>query len=667
MSISNCRESRKAPRRTRPSAPPPIPETERALLGSILVTPNEASEAMSEVLKEIPLDRCILAHPPHRVIFETMLELWREKGTVDSALLCERLHTEGRLEDAGGASYISELMGVVPTSANARHYAREVREAADRREAAEALDRAATRLAQGDDPLELLEELRCVETAQPAFREAPIPLSEDYGPPWPDDALPSPLGEFVDALTAFAEIPRDMAALCALATCAAACRKRFSVLVKPGHFQPLNLWVSIHLPPSTRKTGTLEACRGPFLQWERDQVECLAPEIARNQSLRKTVIARIKGLRRKAASAKSDAAADSLQEEIFRLEATMPPEMFAPRLWVSDTTTEALGRLLHQNDGCLMQASSEAGIFGILAGRYNRNSAVDLDLYNESYTGAGTYRYERVTREPLIIPHPSLTLLLCTQDDVLHALNETPEFRGRGLLGRFIWCKPRHGLGRRSDQGPPIPDTVYDAYGELIYALLNQPEHIKDGRAVPRVIKLSPEAAALRHDFWKELESLIADGAAMQSMRDWVGKFQDGFVRIAAVLHAVQFAHEDPAEHRLSKDTMRRAIATGRWAIEHAKVCYGCMNANPALADARELRGWIRRQGKPVFNRREAHRALQHHFATAEALEPALKMLCAHHFIRPLSAERANGIPGRPASERYMVHPEMQNQNPQKY
>ena len=67
----------------------------------------------------------------------------RERGAVDFVTVCAELERAGRLEEAGGAAYVTRLINVVPTAAHVEAYARQVREMSARRR----LIQAATQLA----------------------------------------------------------------------------------------------------------------------------------------------------------------------------------------------------------------------------------------------------------------------------------------------------------------------------------------------------------------------------------------------------------------------------------------------------------------------------------------------------------------------------------------
>lgn len=86
-------------------------------MGSIMLRP----EVMFEITD--------LAHPAsfysekHRLIFETMLELFSKRNPTDLLTVSARLKEKNLLEETGGNSYLGEIINSVPSAANAAYYA----------------------------------------------------------------------------------------------------------------------------------------------------------------------------------------------------------------------------------------------------------------------------------------------------------------------------------------------------------------------------------------------------------------------------------------------------------------------------------------------------------------------------------------------------------------
>jgi replicative DNA helicase len=104
-------------KKTHMRIPPNNTEAEKALLGSVMLRP--------EVMFEIT-DLAYSASfyfEKHRLIFETMLELFGKRNPTDLLTVSARLKEKNLLEEIGGNTYLGELVNCVPSAANAAYYA----------------------------------------------------------------------------------------------------------------------------------------------------------------------------------------------------------------------------------------------------------------------------------------------------------------------------------------------------------------------------------------------------------------------------------------------------------------------------------------------------------------------------------------------------------------
>jgi replicative DNA helicase len=97
--------------------PPQNLETERALLGALMLRPETLHEMLDLVSpKNFYAEK-------HSIICEAMFELFSKSEPIDLLSLSNRLRERGQLEQIGGSSYLTELVSLVPSASNARHYA----------------------------------------------------------------------------------------------------------------------------------------------------------------------------------------------------------------------------------------------------------------------------------------------------------------------------------------------------------------------------------------------------------------------------------------------------------------------------------------------------------------------------------------------------------------
>jgi replicative DNA helicase len=104
--------------------PPQNIEAEQSVLGAVLLD----NEAIATVIEHLtPND---FYKDSHKKIFIAMLELYEKNEPIDLITLTEQLSRKEQIEAIGGAAYLSSIVNLVPTSANARYHAKIVKEKA---------------------------------------------------------------------------------------------------------------------------------------------------------------------------------------------------------------------------------------------------------------------------------------------------------------------------------------------------------------------------------------------------------------------------------------------------------------------------------------------------------------------------------------------------------
>ena len=106
--------------------PPQNQEAEVSVLGSILLS----EQALDGIQIDVRLRPDHFYRPRHGLIFNAMLRLKdkAEPEPVDVLTVCDELERAGQLEEVGGREYVHSLPNLVPAAANARQYARIVKE-----------------------------------------------------------------------------------------------------------------------------------------------------------------------------------------------------------------------------------------------------------------------------------------------------------------------------------------------------------------------------------------------------------------------------------------------------------------------------------------------------------------------------------------------------------
>jgi len=97
--------------------PPQSIDSEKAVLGSIMLR----KEAMHEIEDLIIPDSFYVEK--HKIIFRAMLDLSMKNEPIDMLSLSTKLREQKLLDSIGGSQYLAEIVNVVPSSTNVKHYA----------------------------------------------------------------------------------------------------------------------------------------------------------------------------------------------------------------------------------------------------------------------------------------------------------------------------------------------------------------------------------------------------------------------------------------------------------------------------------------------------------------------------------------------------------------
>ncbi len=462
-------------------------------------------------------------------------------------------------------------------------------------------------------------------------------------------------GEFAVALAEATETPPELATLCVLGTCSAAVARRMEVEINPGYREPGNLWLVSVLDPGNRKSAVHAAAVQPLVDWEARQSEILEPSIRRTASEHSVLEARVKEIRIKGAKAKDHEEARQLAEEAAELEEELPEVPTPPRLWTGDATPERLAVLMQENEESFFWATSEAGIFDDLAGRYAKGGVPNLDLCLKAWSGDAA-RVDRQGRPSVYLRRPLLTISATVQPAALSGLAARPGFSGRGLVERFLFAMPASPLGYRRGDSSPMPEALRDKYARGVEALLDLPAAPEGG---VWTVHLSQEARGVWREFWQAVEVSMRPGKRCESLTSMAGKLPGQAARIALVLHAVKHAEGvRPWEVPLNAETMESALDLAAVLMEHTIAAMETMGTDAATALAVRTWRWITQGRRAEFTKRDAWQELKGSFSTAAEVEQTLARLTDRGYIsepqQPLKKGR-----GRPSSPVYYVRPDI--------
>lgn len=499
-----------------------------------------------------------------------------------------------------------------------------------------------------------------LEAVRLRIKQAEYPSSEESSEPWPElipfsqhdvpaitaDDLPLWAGTMAKEISESLQVPAELAVTAVLgAGSLAATGCVDEVEIRTGYAETLNLYLLAELPPAERKSSTIAAAFRPIYQWESEQAESMRDEIKAARSERKSLEKIIEQRRSRLSKIKDQ---DKLNDEIKSIaksEASLPDVPKVPRFIFDDSTNERVPSLLKDNNEVAGIVSAEGGMFDTMAGRYSKGIP-NLDVYLKAHCGEPV-SVDRVGRESLFLLKPRLVICLCVQNEVLESLSSKPGFRGRGVIGRFIYILPDSKLGHRAIDTRAMSERIVREYESGIRGLL-------DLRGAGLKLKLSPDAYELWKNFAQAVEVELRSGGLFESMTDWAGKLPGTAVRIAGLFHCITSSL--PGNLTISAETMDSALSLSSRLADHAQEAIGQMGCDASRAAALKILKWMRNTKPTRFTARNCYKALHSTLKTMAEVKPGLDALEERGYIRKVAGPSAG--PGRP-SKVYEVNPEV--------
>src|SRR5262249_34607645 len=305
-----------------------------------------------------------------------------------------------------------------------------------------------------------------------------------------------------------------------LSICAAAVARNVEIEARQGWREPLNLFTLMVAESANRKSAVVSEVQKPLEKFESDLLHSMRSKIAEAINERKILEARLEKAQKDCAKLNGEAYKKRKEEaRAIALEIENHEIPIAPRLLVDDTTAEALASNLCEQGGRIALFSAEGGIFETMAGRYS-NGVPSIDVYLKGHAG-DSLRVDRRQRSERI-QRPALTIGLAVQGDVIRGLAQKPGFRGRGLLGRFLYSLPVSKLGYRKAKAEPLShEAAHTFETNLIKLAAIKPTEIEGEDSKPVVLRLTSDADGYLAQLQDEIEPKLAEGGEYAHISEW--------------------------------------------------------------------------------------------------------------------------------------------------
>jgi hypothetical protein len=438
------------------------------------------------------------------------------------------------------------------------------------------------------------------------------PLLFRPAPPWrpfPLEALPDVLREYVDASAAAMGCDPAFVALPVLATVASTIGATRTVKLKRGWEEPSVLWSMVVADSGTLKSPAYLRAVTRLLRVQAKYLE-----------------------EYKAALAAHDKAVEEYDQAVKAFANGDGPDPGEPpqkptlrRVIVSDITVEKLADILEANPRGILAARDElAGWLGSFSRYKGKGAASDLPLWLEMHR-AGALIVDRKTgpKTHYYVPRAAVCVTGGVQPGVLsRALTE--EFFESGLVARVVMAMPPRTTKKWTEA--EVAESLEARYHDLLDRLLALGfARSKDGERLPYPVQLGTEAKYLWVQFYK---AWAAEQAASEgSFAAALAKLEGGAARLALVHHLCARVSRGEDDLLLIKpESMEAGITLARWFADEARRIYACLAESREEGECRRLVEWIAGRGGRVTVR-ELHRSNQRKYRDADDARAALDRL----------------------------------------
>lgn len=378
---------------------------------------------------------------------------------------------------------------------------------------------------------------------------------QDVENSFPKGIYPECIERYLNSVADANQTAVEMPFSAALAAFALSLQGRYKVAYPSGngHTEHLCLYMAIIADSSERKSPTFTSViRQPFNKWRKERQVAYKEKLSEYKAKRKIIENQLISLQKQCKGAEVD---PKIQEDIIRLQKEIDelPKPVSPHFLLDDTTPEALGKRMVETGESAGVFSDEGCFLETLAGRY-ADGAANIDLVLKAYSGEYT-TVNRITREDFALERPLLSICLGLQPDLFDKFAGNSTLRNRGLVARFIFCRPAEMAGSRSVWNKSKVDLKsYAAYESLLCRFLNTPQ--AEPENIP-IIQWETTAANIMLEYLQTIENAQQKGAIMESEKAYAGKSAGVAVRIAGILHMLWT--EDGQQH-ITKETAYRAV-----------------------------------------------------------------------------------------------------------
>ena len=415
-------------------------------------------------------------------------------------------------------------------------------------------------------------------------KEKPKPLVLDEYKPFPVEALPPILRQYVRQAALAIDCEPAYVAMPALAAVAGLIGNARTIYLKRGWEEPSVLWSVVVALSGSRKSPGFDAALGHIYATEKT----LSDEYRR---ARESFDQDLEDYQQAKQKARHD------REPCMHVK---PEEPVRKRRLVGNITIEALAEMLEDNPrGILVGRQELAGWFGGFT-RYSKNGSTDLQHWLEMHR-ASVLIIDRKTgdRRNYFVPRAATSVTGTIQPGIL-VRSLTNEFTDSGLAARLLMAMPPRRKNVWSEL--EVDPEIENAFHRLLDWLMNLEMPKRDGQPYPIALRMSPDAKAswVRfYDKWgyKQIASEGDLAAAFSKLEGYTARF-------ALLFHVVKHAAMGTDDKvPIGQESIEAAVTLTRWFEREDRRIYALLSETEEDRGMRTLLEFIAGTGGRITPR----------------------------------------------------------------
>jgi len=373
---------------------------------------------------------------------------------------------------------------------------------------------------------------------------------------WGANSLPVILQDAVEEVQRNTGAPYYLILNAALAVVSAAAQGKFNVARPGGLVCAISLFLMVIAASGEGKSAIIELLTKAIRDFEREQCAfAKAEEPAYLASLERWE-AEMRLLRRTLENdvKKGVQNHEKTEKELARLLGDKPVKPSSRKMIYEDATSAALKAGLAECPYACVFSDEGTKVM---------NGAIfeDPGLLNSIWSGSDLV-VDRKNSDSFHISNPRLTMAIMVQPLVFKNFQNNErgaQFRDLGMFARFLVAEPVSTQGTRFRDGSEPSwqklEVFHDRIRELLKISTSARLDAGESHAFT-TIKMSSEAAKIWLDEVNRVESLMAPGQILFTVRDFAAKIGEQIARIAALFHLLN----GDGDSEITGEEMRQAI-----------------------------------------------------------------------------------------------------------